>query len=143
MPSDALLVTAIDHLVLNVRDVEASAAWYVRLLGMVREDYRVKDGGALRTRVQFGAQMINRRPVSESPAVWFTGAAPRAGGDDLCFLTEAGPEAVLRQLAAKGIEIVAGPGPRQGARGALRSVYCRDLDGNLVEIASYADGGPR
>jgi catechol 2,3-dioxygenase-like lactoylglutathione lyase family enzyme len=27
--------------------------------------------------------------------------------------------------------------PRRGARGALNSIYFRDLDGNLVEVAEY------
>jgi catechol 2,3-dioxygenase-like lactoylglutathione lyase family enzyme len=31
-------------------------------------------------------------------------------------------------------------GPRQGARGTLRSVYCRDPDGSLIEISSYEGG---
>jgi len=29
---------------------------------------------------------------------------------------------------------------KQGARGTLRSVYCRDPDGSLIEISSYAEG---
>jgi catechol 2,3-dioxygenase-like lactoylglutathione lyase family enzyme len=36
-----------------------------------------------------------------------------------------------------GVQIVAGPGERAGALGPIMSVYCRDPDGNLVEIASY------
>ena len=35
----ALTVDALDHLVINVRDVEAAAAWYQRVLGMTREDF--------------------------------------------------------------------------------------------------------
>ena len=140
MPSDALAVTALDHLVLNVRDVEASAAWYVRVLGMTRDDHAV--AGTLRTSVRFGRQMLNLRPVAESQQAWFTGASPRAGGDDLCFLTAVAPDAVLRHLAAHDVPVETGPGPRRGARGELRSVYVRDPDGNLVEIASYAGGTP-
>jgi catechol 2,3-dioxygenase-like lactoylglutathione lyase family enzyme len=139
MRSDELVVTALDHLVLNVRDVEAAAAWYVRVLGMVREDYRV--AGAPRTCVRFGHQMLNLRPVDAGQDSWFTGAAPRAGGDDLCFLTEAEPGVVVRHLGRQGVAVEAGPGPRRGSQGELVSVYCRDPDGNLVEIASYARSG--
>jgi len=45
--------------------------------------------------------------------------------------------AVIAHLEAMGIAIEAGPVPRRGARGALTSVYFRDPDGNLVEIAEY------
>jgi catechol 2,3-dioxygenase-like lactoylglutathione lyase family enzyme len=44
---------------------------------------------------------------------------------------------VAAHLKANGVAIEAGPGPRQGARGTLRSVYCRDPDGSLIEISSY------
>ena len=37
------------------------------------------------------------------------------------------------------VAIETGPASRQGALGAVQSVYCRDPDGNLIEIASYLD----
>ena len=33
--------------------------------------------------------------------------------------------------------VIAGPVEKVGALGPIRSVYCRDPDGNLVEIATY------
>jgi catechol 2,3-dioxygenase-like lactoylglutathione lyase family enzyme len=47
---------------------------------------------------------------------------------------------VVAHLKALGVAIEDGPGPRLGARGMLRSVYCRDPDGSLIEISSYQDG---
>ncbi len=32
-----------------------------------------------------------------------------------------------------------GPVERTGAEGTLRSVYCRDPDGNLIEVSNYGD----
>jgi len=32
-----------------------------------------------------------------------------------------------------------GPVNEQGAIGALKSVYCRDPDGSLIEISAYED----
>ena len=128
---------ALDHLVINVRDVEASAAWYVRVLGMRRED--VELGGMMRSSVLFGDMKINLRPVDASQDAWFTAANPASGSDDLCFLTHTSPEDVVAHLQSCAVAIEAGPGPRRGARGTLRSVYCRDPDGNLVEISSYAE----
>ena len=42
-------------------------------------------------------------------------------------------------LKANGVAIEEGPVAKQGARGSLRSVYCRDPDGSLIEISSYED----
>jgi catechol 2,3-dioxygenase-like lactoylglutathione lyase family enzyme len=55
----------------------------------------------------------------------------------LCFVTALGPLDVVGHLHACGVAIEAGPVTRAGALGPLRSVYCRDPEGNLIEIASY------
>ncbi len=130
-------VLSVDHLVLNVSDVEVPVAWYTRALGMSREDHTSAGGGASRTSLRFGTQKINLRPVDTSQADWFTARTPQAGSDDLCFLVDAAPETVLSHLAALGIEAEQGPVTRRGAQGPIRSVYCRDPDGNLVELSSY------
>jgi catechol 2,3-dioxygenase-like lactoylglutathione lyase family enzyme len=72
---------------------------------------------------------------------WFTADHETAGSDDLCFLTSAAPDEVVTHLKSCGVAIEEGPVAKQGARGALRSVYCRDPDGSLIEISSYEDGG--
>ena len=130
-------VLSIDHLVLNVRDVELSAHWYSRALGMSREDQTPPNGGAPRTSMRFGSQKINLRPTEALQAEWFTARAPQAGSDDLCFLVDATPEAIASHLAALGIDIEQGPVTKRGAQGPIMSVYCRDPDGNLVELSSY------
>jgi catechol 2,3-dioxygenase-like lactoylglutathione lyase family enzyme len=135
-PSGGLSVTTLDHLVLNVGDVETAAAWYQRVLGMARETFP-GPGGEPRTALKFGAMKLNLRPVSASTDAWFTGATPAAGSADLCFLTETPPEAVRDHLTAQGVDILLGPVPKQGARGTIISVYCRDPGGNLVEVSSY------
>ena len=94
---------------------------------MVREE-RSTDGGATRTSMRFGHNKINLRPVTASQA---------AGSDDLCFLTQEPPEAVIADLAQHGVAVELGPVIKAGARGPIRSVYVRDPDGNLIEIASY------
>ena len=71
---------------------------------------------------------------------WFTADYETAGSDDLCFLTASTPDQVVAHLKANGIAIEEGPVAKQGARGTLRSVYCRDPDGSLIEISSYEDG---
>lgn len=132
-----LTIDALDHIVLNVSDVEASATWYRTVLGVKREDVDPGHGKPVRTSIKFGQQKINLRPAGADTVGWFTGVAPTPGSDDLCFLTQAEPQTVVAHLEACGIAIEEGPTSKQGARGALRSVYCRDPDGNLIEIASY------
>ena len=135
-----LIVTAQDHLVLNVTDVARSAAWYHEVLGMEIEVFDPGHGKVPRTSVSFGAQKINLRPVNADKVDWFTADHETAGSDDLCFLTAASPDEVVAHLKACGVAIEEGPTQKQGARGVLRSVYCRDPDGSLVEISSYEMG---
>jgi catechol 2,3-dioxygenase-like lactoylglutathione lyase family enzyme len=133
----AVKVNAIDHIVINVRDVAHSAEWYRKTLGM---DVRVFDPGAgksPRTTLVFGNQKINVRPLGADKIEWFTADHESAGSDDLCFLTSSTPDDVVAHLRACGVAIEEGPVKKQGARGTLRSVYCRDPDGSLIEISSY------
>ncbi len=124
----AITVQALDHLVVQVSDLETSASWYARVLGMTREDVPQAGGKPPRTEMKFGRQKINLRPIATSKADWFTADHEAPGREDLCFLTNSKPEEVVRHLQAQGVAIVAGPGPRRGAQGALTSVYCRDPD---------------
>jgi catechol 2,3-dioxygenase-like lactoylglutathione lyase family enzyme len=98
-------------------------------------------GGAPRTSLVFGNQKINVRPKHADKVGWFTADHETAGSDDLCFLTTSTPDEVVAHLRANGVAIEEGPVAKQGARGTLRSVYCRDPDGSLIEISSYADDG--
>jgi catechol 2,3-dioxygenase-like lactoylglutathione lyase family enzyme len=136
----SLTVQALDHLVVQVSDLEASAQWYARVLGMTREDVPPELGKPPRTAMRFGRQKINLRPIAASKDDWFTADHETAGSEDLCFLTDATPDEVVQHLRAENVAIVTGPGPRQGAQGTLMSVYCRDPDGSLIEIASYLQG---
>ncbi len=130
-----LVVDALDHLVVNVRDVEVAAAWYHKVLGMTRESVDTPHGKV--TAMKFGRQKINLRPITATKEAWFTADHEAAGSDDLCFLTEAGPQAVADHLGACGVPIIEGPTDKRGARGTIVSVYCRDPDGSLIEISSY------
>jgi catechol 2,3-dioxygenase-like lactoylglutathione lyase family enzyme len=133
-------ISAIDHLVINVSDVERSANWYHTILGMEIRVFDPGQGKMPRTSLVFGNQKINVRPHNADKIEWFTAARETAGSDDLCFLTSSTPEQVMAHLQANGVNIEEGPVAKQGARGTLRSVYCRDPDGSLIEISSYEDG---
>jgi catechol 2,3-dioxygenase-like lactoylglutathione lyase family enzyme len=130
-------VHALDHLVINVADVERSAQWYQTVLGMEIRVFDPGQGKTPRTSLVFGHQKINVRPVGADKVEWFTADHEAAGSDDLCFLTGATPAEVVAHLGACGVAIEEGPVRKQGARGTLVSVYCRDPDGSLIEISSY------
>ena len=131
----SIAIDRFDHIVLNVKDVEASAAWYAEVLGMQREDFASRTG--TRVAMRFGRQKINLRPLDADAVAWFTGTHPAAGSDDVCFVTQHTPEQVLAHLHVCQVRLEAGPVERMGALGPMTSVYCRDPDGNLIEIATY------
>jgi catechol 2,3-dioxygenase-like lactoylglutathione lyase family enzyme len=116
--------------VINCRDVDAVADWYVRVLGMRRE---VFSGG--RVALRFGDQKLNLRPTGAPN--WPTAAVDSPGTLDLCFISTASPDDVAAGLTDAGVTITEGPVPKTGALGPMTSHYCRDPEGNLVEIASY------
>ena len=128
-------VDRLDHVVINCRDIEISAAWYQRVLGMEREEF----GEQKRTALKFGGQKINLRPHDHDKSRWVTGVNADPGSADLCFITAVGPDEVINHLHKCRVAVESGPGPRMGALGIIQSVYCRDPDGNLIEIASYLD----
>ncbi len=130
-------VNALDHIVINVADVARSAQWYQKILGMEINVFDPGPGKTPRTSLMFGNQKINVRPLNADKVEWFTADHEAAGSDDLCFLTSATPAEVVAHLKAHDVAIEEGPVEKQGARGALRSVYCRDPDGSLIEISSY------
>ena len=123
-------IDRLDHLVLTVADVEATVDFYTRVLGMRAETF---DGG--RRALVFGRQKINLHQVGRE----FTPHAARAtaGSGDFCLITETPLADVQAELAAAGVAVEVGPVPKVGALGPMRSVYVRDPDDNLVEIAVY------
>ena len=132
----SIAVVAFDHIVINVQDVETAASWYERVLGMKRVVTEPRPG-RLVTSMHFGRQKINLRPIIATQEEWFTGKTVAPGSDDLCFLTTSTPQQVADHFKACGVAIEAGPGEKSGAMGTIVSVYCRDPDGNLIEVSSY------
>ncbi|SHG39775.1 VOC family protein [Halobaculum gomorrense] len=120
--------TAIDHFVLTVSDVSASCDFYESL------GAEVVTFGDDRKAVRFGDQKINLHPTDGD--VTPVAAKPTVGAGDFCLLTETPVEMVEAELREHGIEIVEGPVERTGAVAPITSVYVRDPDGNLVEIAT-------
>ena len=125
-------ITRLDHLVLTVRDIAATCDFYSRVLGMA-----VVTFGEGRTALSFGNQKINLHQAGRE--IEPHAARPMPGSADLCLITDDEPAATLSALQAHGVAIELGPVQRTGALGAIESIYLRDPDGNLIEIARYLE----
>ena len=118
-----------DHIVLTTGHFEECLHFYRDILDMEV----VEEKG--RYALFFGSCKINihRRPGEFQPAA----AYPVSGSIDLCLITDTPMEQVLAELTAKSAPLVTGIVDRHGARGPMKSIYLRDPDGNLIEIARY------
>lgn len=120
-------IRALDHLVLTVTDLHRTIGWYETVLGM-----RTIEFLAGRWALSFGAQKLNLQVVGATDP-YALHATP--GSTDFCLLTDTPLAEVRAHLAALGVAIVT-EGRRNGAQGPIDSVYVRDPDENLVEIAN-------
>lgn len=123
------VIDHLDHLVLTVADIEATIAFYASALGM--EPVTFGNRKALR----FGDQKIN---LHQSGMEFEPKAAhPTPGSADLCFITKTPIEEVIAHLKTRHYPVEEGPVERTGAVRAIRSIYLRDPDFNLIEISNY------
>ncbi len=125
-----LHIDRLDHLVLTVRDIERSCAFYTRVLGLTAISY---DNN--RRALRFGNQKINLHRFGHEIEPHAFRALP--GSADLCFKTDSSIEEVLAHLLTCDVEVEEGPVKRNGAVGTITSVYFRDPDQNLIEVAHY------
>ena len=123
------MITSLDHLVLTVRDLDATLRFYVDALGM-----RLVGFGEGRQAMHFGTQKINLHVAGREfePKA----ALPTPGSADLCFLVDEPLVVLVQRLPGLGYPIIEGPVERTGANGPLLSIYLRDPDGNLIELAA-------
>ena len=126
---NSMYILGTDHFVITTKNVEACLRFYTETLGMKLKE---TDG---RFSLWFGSQKINihKRPAEFLPAA----AHPLPGSLDLCFEIEDDIETVLSELKSKNASLVTDIVERNGAKGKMRSIYLRDPDGNLIELASY------
>ena len=123
-----MTLTGLDHLVLCVRDVPASIAFYERVLGMVAREERPGKWS-----LHFGPHKISLQDAVASPSI---AEHTVPGSGNFCVLTDMAMDDVLAHLVREGVAVVEGPGVRAGATGRILSVYFTDPDGNLVEVSN-------
>jgi len=125
-------IDRLDHLVLTVADIERTCRFYQQVLGFEVVSFRGN-----RKALSFGRQKINLHQIGNE----FEPKAlrPTAGSADLCLIATTPLDRVMEELRAAGVAIEEGPVERTGALGAIRSVYIRDPDQNLIEISNYPE----
>jgi len=121
-------VTALDHIVLCVADVSRTIAFYQRVLGMQPREERPGKWS-----LHFGSNKISLQDARMAPSI-ARDTVPGSG--NFCVLTEEPVARFADELRRLGIEVVDGPGERDGATGKILSVYFKDPDGNLVEVSN-------
>ncbi|MFY0690589.1 MAG: VOC family protein [Paracoccaceae bacterium] len=128
-------LTCLDHLVLTVRDLDTTIAFYEEVLGMKADVFTGGDG-TRRTALTFGSQKINLHQIGAEfePKA----ASPTPGSADLCFLTDTALDVWGAHFETLGVAVILGPVARTGATGPLNSLYLRDPDGNLIEVSERA-----
>ena len=125
-------VLRVDHVVLTVADVDRTLAFYQRVLGMTAVSF-----GEGRRALAFGDQKLNLHQAGRE----FEPKAlrPTPGAIDLCFTTDVPLDDVAAHLRSQSVVVEHGPVDKVGARSALRSLYFRDPDGNLIEVSNEVD----
>ncbi len=124
------MIDHLDHFVMTTAQPEETIRFYTGVLGMTLEHF-----GEGRRALKFGKQKINihlkgreYEPKAHAPGV---------GTLDFCFIASVPLDDVIARLKQHNVKIIEGPVNKTGAMGAIRSVYCRDPDLNLVEVSVY------
>ena len=124
------MINHLDHLVLTTTDQNAYIDFYTHVLKM-----KLITFGEQRYALQFGEQKINIHQYGKE----FEPKAhlPVPGSLDLCFISNTPINQIMTFIQQQGVEIIEGPVKRTGAMGEILSIYIRDPDLNLIEIANY------
>ncbi|SCX70275.1 VOC family protein [Variovorax sp. EL159] len=131
-------VLRIDHVVLRVKDVDRSIAFYCDVLGCTVEKRR-DDLGLVHLRA--GASLIDL-VTPDGPLGKQGGALAGVEGrnvDHLCLRIEPFDEAAIRaRMAQHGVPVHGEVQNNFGAEGNGPSIYLSDPDGNSVELKGVA-----
>jgi len=140
-PAPPFSVERIDHLVFRVRDLDASIAFYVAVLGC-QVARRRPDLGLVHIRA--GASMVDLVAI-DGELGRAGGAGPATEGrnvDHLCLRVEPFDEhAIVWHLAAHGVTPRGAASTNFGAEGDGLSLYFTDPDGNVIELKGPANPG--
>jgi catechol 2,3-dioxygenase-like lactoylglutathione lyase family enzyme len=130
-------ITELDHIVLNVRDVDKSLVFYTQVLGLKGERIQEFRKGE----VGFPSVRINEHTIIDlSPSKKDASgeAALKGNLNHFCMVVEREDfSGLVDYLTSHGVEVLQGPVSRWGAKGRATSLYLLDPDRNEVEIRHY------
>ena len=127
-------LTSIDHIVLTASDMDQTISFYCDILGMKLKTLTPSDGGEKRWSLKFGDCKIN---LHDEKSPYNPHAKnPISGAVDICFLSSTPIETWEKIFLKNNIKIETGPVQKTGAIGPIISLYIRDPDKNLIEIAN-------
>jgi catechol 2,3-dioxygenase-like lactoylglutathione lyase family enzyme len=135
MIAAVICIRSLDHLVLRVRDLEASLRFYRDLLGLpVESEDRYRAGTLPFVSVRVGDQLLDLVPdPTYDPA-----ARATSGFLHFCITASGDFGAVVRGLREAGVALLHDePVTRGGARGEGLSIYVEDPDGYVVEVKEH------
>jgi catechol 2,3-dioxygenase-like lactoylglutathione lyase family enzyme len=131
----AMHISKLDHIVLNVEDVERSLDFYHGCLGLAAERVDAWRRGAL----PFPSVRINDATIIDLVRAHRAHTEGNTNLNHFCLVTDdADLSPIVKALSDAGIAIETGPATRSGARGDALSIYFRDPDQNLIELRTYA-----
>jgi catechol 2,3-dioxygenase-like lactoylglutathione lyase family enzyme len=141
---DRIRVTELDHIVLNVGNIDRSLTFYTDVLGLHPERLEEFKSG----KVSFPSVRINERtiidlfPVKDpEPPTRHQSEKINGNLNHLCLVVGKDDfSGIVSYLTQRQISIREGPVSRWGAQGRATSVYFLDPDGNEVEIRCYPAG---
>jgi len=127
-------ITALDHFVLRVTDLERSLAFYRDTLGLpilFLDEYGRGERPFVSARI--GDQLLDLIP---DPTYDAAEGGSKGGFVHFCARFDGLDfETLVSQLEARGVQILsAEPAPRMGAAGISRSIYVQDPDGYTIEL---------
>jgi catechol 2,3-dioxygenase-like lactoylglutathione lyase family enzyme len=113
-----------------VKDIAKTVEFYTTILGMQKEIFKQN-----RVALKFGSQKINLHQLGAEfePKAYNV----KEGSADLCFITQTSVTDFKAHIESLGVKVIEEPIKRTGAVGEINSIYVRDPDGNLIEIANY------
>ena len=123
-------INRLDHLVLTVKDIDATVTFYTQVLGMKKEVFKES-----RVALKYGNQKINLHLLGNE----FEPKAQnvKEGSADLCFIIDTPILEAKEYIESLNIKIEEGIVNRTGANGEIQSIYLRDPDKNLIELSNY------
>jgi catechol 2,3-dioxygenase-like lactoylglutathione lyase family enzyme len=125
-------IDSLDHVVLTVKDIDATCKFYAKVLRMEIVTFREN-----RKALSFGSQKINLQQLGRESTL--KSGKANTGSADVCFITSISLSDVITHLILCGVNLIGGPVERNGARGPMMSVYFRDPDMNLIEVSKYVN----